>query len=113
MLLLLVACIIVWLIFRAGPKAMTIAQDDNYAAGAAVPQDKYHYTVDFYNPLHRMIGPYLRDFIDEFYMKLANWTRGLSNGVRRIYTGDVGYYVIYIVLFLGLLIFVQVVWNIW
>jgi formate hydrogenlyase subunit 3/multisubunit Na+/H+ antiporter MnhD subunit len=110
---IMIACIIAWLIFRLGPKAIPIAQDDNYAAGAAIPKDRYHYTVDFYNPLYRMITPYLRDFVDEFYMKLANWTRGLGNGVRRVYTGDVGYYVTYIILFLALLIFVQVVWGIW
>ena len=107
------ACVIVWLIFRAGPKATKIAQDNNYAAGAAIPSDRYNYTVDFYNPLYRMIAPYLRDFVDEFYTRLANWTRGLGNGVRRIYTGDVGYYVIYIILFLALLIIVQVKWSIW
>ncbi len=110
---IIVACIVVWLIFRVGPKTKRIAQDDNYAAGAAIPKDRYHYTVDFYNPLYRMITPYLRDFVNEFYMKLAHWTRGLANGVRRVYTGDVGYYVIYIVLFLALSIFVQVVWGTW
>jgi NADH-quinone oxidoreductase subunit M len=107
------ACIIVWLIFKSGPKAIKVTQDNNYAAGAAIPSDRYHYTVDFYNPFYRMITPYLRDFVDEFYKKLAQWTRGLGNGIRRIYTGEVGYYVIYIVLFLALLIFVQVTWSIW
>ncbi len=107
------ACIIGWLVFKAGPRAISVAQDDNYAAGSAIPRERYHYTVDFYSPLHRMLTPVLRDFVDEFYMKLAHWTRGLGNGVRRIYTGDVGYYVIYIMLFLALLIFVQVRWRIW
>ncbi|GAI10549.1 unnamed protein product, partial [marine sediment metagenome] len=54
---IIVAGIIVWLIFKAGRKAVSVAQDDNYAAGAAIPKEKYHYTVDFYNPLHRMISP--------------------------------------------------------
>ncbi|MFW6137962.1 MAG: proton-conducting transporter membrane subunit [Spirochaetota bacterium] len=107
------ACIIVWLIARPGKKAPGVDQYDSYAAGAAVPADRYHYTVDFYNPLYRMINPYLRDFVDEFYMKLAAWTRRLCNGVRRVYAGDVGYYAIYIILFLALLIFVQVTWSIW
>lgn len=75
--------------------------------------DRYHYTVDFYNPLDRMITPYLRDFVDEFYMKLVTWTRGLCNGVRRAYVGDVGYYALYIICFLALLIFIQVKWSIW
>ena len=107
------ACIIVWLISKAGKKSIPVAQADSYAAGASVPVDKYHYTVDFYNPLYRMIAPYLRDFVDEFYMKLAKWTRGLCNGVRRVYVGDVGYYVIYIIFFLALLIFIQLKWSIW
>jgi formate hydrogenlyase subunit 3/multisubunit Na+/H+ antiporter MnhD subunit len=110
---IVIACVLVWLIFKSGPKAVPVSQDDSYAAGAAVPRGKYHYTVDFYNPLYRMLSPYLRDFVDEFYMKLAQWVRGLGNGARRVYTGDVGYYVIYIVLFLALLILVQVRWSIW
>jgi len=109
----LVGCLVVALLFKIGPKATPIAQDDNYAAGAPVPKDKYHYTVDFYNPLYRMITPYLKDFIDAFYMKLAGWTQSLSNGVRRIYTGYVGHYVMYIVLFLASLIFIQLKWSPW
>jgi len=107
------ACIIVWLISQIGRNATRVSQYDSYAAGAAVPTDRYHYTVDFYNPLYRMITPYLRDVVNEFYMKLASWTRGLCNGVRRVYVGDVGYYVMYIIIFLALLIFVQVKWSIW
>jgi len=110
---IIVAGIIVWLIFKAGRKAVSVDQDDNYAAGAAIPKEKYHYTVDFYNPLHRMISPFLKDFTDQFYMKLAGWTRNLCGGVRRLYTGDVGNYVIYIVLFLALLILIQLIWSIW
>jgi formate hydrogenlyase subunit 3/multisubunit Na+/H+ antiporter MnhD subunit len=106
-------CIIVWLISKAGKKSIPVAQEDSYAAGASVPVDKYHYTVDFYNPLYRMITPFLRDFVDEFYMKLAKWTQGLCNGVRRVYVGDVGYYAIYIILFLAMLIFIQLKWSIW
>ncbi|MCK4823031.1 hypothetical protein KA005_45135, partial [bacterium] len=110
---LLAAGIIIWLVSRAGEKTVAVNQDDNYAAGAYVPKNKYHYTVDFYNPLHRIITPYLRDFVDEFYMKLSGWGRNLCNGVRRVYTGDVGNYVMYIVLFLALLIFIQMTWKVW
>ena len=83
-----------------------MAQGDTYAAGAAVPKDKYSYTVDFYNPWYRMVAPYLKDFIDAFYMKLAEWTENLCGGLRKIYTGYVGLYVMYIVLFLAVLIFI-------
>ena len=105
--------LMVWLIFRAGRKAEPLPQEDTYAAGAAIPREKYHYTVDFYNPLYRMISPYLRDVIDEFYSWIATGVKGLCNGIRHVYTGDVGYYVMYIILLLSSLIFVQIMWGIW
>jgi len=110
---MLVVGLIVWIIFKAGPKVILVSQEDTYAAGAAIPKERYQYTVDFYNPLERMISPYLKDVVDEFYMRFAGWIRGICNGVRRIYTGDVGYYVIYIILFLATLIFVQLNWSVW
>jgi len=67
----LVAGIIVWLLFRLGAKSVSVPQEDSYAAGAHTPADKYHYTAEFYNPLYRMIKPFLRDVIDEFYYWIA------------------------------------------
>jgi formate hydrogenlyase subunit 3/multisubunit Na+/H+ antiporter MnhD subunit len=109
----LVIGIIVWLIFRSVRKPMTVDQYDNYAAGHAVPKEKYHYSVNFYDPLDRMIRPFLKDFIDDLYMKLAGAIKRTANGIRRIYAGDVGYYLIYILLFLALLIFVEINWKPW
>jgi formate hydrogenlyase subunit 3/multisubunit Na+/H+ antiporter MnhD subunit len=110
---LLVAGIIVWIVFRLGAKSVSVAQDDSYAAGAHTPADKYHYTVEFYNPLYRMIKPFFRDVIDEFYYWIASSVRSFASGVRRIYGGDIGYYVTYIILFLALLIFIQLKWKPW
>ena len=109
----LVAAIIVWIVFRLGAKSVSVPQEDSYAAGAHTPVDKYHYTVEFYNPLYRMIKPFLRDVIDEFYYLIASSVRSLAGSVRRIYSGDVGYYVMYIILFLAFLIFVQLKWKPW
>jgi len=109
----LVAAALVWLVFRSTAKSVPVAQEDSYAAGAHTPVDKYHYTAEFYNPLHRMIKPFLRDVIDEFYYWIASSVRSLASGVRRIYSGDVSYYVMYIILFLSLLIFVQMKWKVW
>ena len=107
------AGLVVWLLFRFAAKSVSVPQEDSYAAGARTPADKYHYTVEFYNPLHRMIRPFLRDVIDEFYYQIASWVRAFAQGMRRIYSGDVGYYVMYIMLFLAGLIFVQMRWEIW
>jgi len=60
-----------------------------------------------------MIKPFLRDVIDEFYYWIASSVRSLADSIRRIYSGDVGYYVMYIILFLSFLIFVQLKWKPW
>ncbi len=110
---LLVAVIFVWMVFRLGAKSVPVSQEDSYAAGAHTPVDKYHYTAEFYNPLYRMIKPFLRDLIDEFYYWIASSVRSFAGGVRHIYSGDIGYYVTYIILFLAFLIFVQLKWKPW
>ncbi len=105
--------LIVWLVLKSGGRKVSVDQADNYAAGAAIPKDKYQYSVGFYAPLTRMVAPYLKDFMDSFYMRLAGWVGGLGSGIRRIYTGYVGDYAMYIVLFLAALIFVQLTWSPW
>ena len=107
------ALFIVWLVLKSGGRKVSVDQADNYAAGAAIPKDKYQYSVGFYAPLTRMVAPYLKDFVDSFYMRLAGWVGGLGSGIRRIYTGYVGDYAMYIVLFLAALIFVQLTWSPW
>ena len=109
----LVAFVVAWSVFRLGARSVPVGQANSYAAGAAVPRDKYHYSVSFYAPLRRMMAPYLGDFVDSFYMRLAVWVGGLGDGLRRIYTGYVGDYAMYIILFLAILIFVQTTWSPW
>jgi len=107
-----VACVIIGLIFKVSRRSTKVDQFDSYAAGAAVPKDKYHYTVSFYNPLDRMISPYLKDFVDAFYINLTTFIKNLCSMMRRIYTGYIGNYIMYIVLFLALLILVQLKWSV-
>ncbi|RLJ01558.1 MAG: hypothetical protein DRP10_03810 [Candidatus Aenigmatarchaeota archaeon] len=96
-----------------GEKRTRISQDNNYAAGSYIPVDKYNYTVEFYQPLFRMIKPYFRDFVDEFYSKIVKAGRTLSDRTRKIYCGDLGYYVTYIVLFLVILIAIKLWGKVW
>lgn len=105
--------ILVWLLLKTGPKSPYVSQTDTYAAGSAIPDEKYQYTVNFYNPLYRMITPYLKDIVDAFYEKCGGWTQNLSNVMRQIYTGYVGHYVFYVILFLAGLIFIQLKWSLW
>jgi len=100
----LAASVVAWMVFKAGKKSVRVSQEDNYAAGSAIPVGRYNYTAEFYSPLYRMIGRYLRDVVDEFYYWVAGRVGALCDGVRRVYTGDLGDYVVYILLFLALLV---------
>jgi len=112
----LVIGLVVWIVSNISQKqvgAMRIPQHNSYAPGTYVPTDKYHYTVELYNPFSRMIRDYLRDFVDASYYWIAEQGRTVCDTVRRVYTGDVGNYVDYIVFLLALLVFVPMVWNPW
>lgn len=104
---------IIYILFRLGAKSVLVSQDDSYAAGSYIPEGKYHYTADFYNPLHRMIKPWLKDRVDQCYVSVGTASEKLAEVIRRIYTGDVGHYIMYIVLFLAVLICVQFIWRPW
>jgi len=110
---ILIASIIIWILFRKGEKSIPISQEDSYAAGSYIPKEKYHYTVEFYNPFYKMIKPYFRDFVDEFYSIIVKAVRNLSERVRKIYSGDLGYYVIYILLFSTILIILKMGLGLW
>jgi NADH-quinone oxidoreductase subunit M len=105
--------LLVWAVFSMARKSKRITQADNYAAGAPIPVDRYSYTVDFYNPLYRMIKRYLRDIFDEFYYWIAGRTEALGELLRRIYMGDVRNYIMYILLFLSILILSQIRGTLW
>jgi len=112
-LAIVIAFVVVFLIMRLGAKGPQVSQEDSYAAGSAVPVGRYHYTVDFFGPLSRMIAPYLKDRVDEFYSWVGARARDVFSVTRRMYTGYAGTYVLYIISFLALLIFLQSVWKVW
>ncbi len=104
--------IVFFLLFRAGKKSLPVAQDDNYAAGFWIPE-KYQYTADFYAPLYKITRPYLTDFADNFFVWISRVFREFCEGVRKIYLGDIGYYVLYILFFAAVLLIVQTRGAIW
>lgn len=104
--LILLSIVAVFVIFKIGKKSIKVSQEDNYAAGAHIPEGKYHYTVEFYAPLYKIIRKYLKDVIDIFYYWIAAIVEGSCDSIRKIYTGDIGTYVSYILFFLAFLIFI-------
>ncbi len=109
----LVAGGVIYLAFSLSAKSRRVNQDDSYAAGASIPKDKYQYSVRFYDQAYRIIGPYLRDVVDDFYYWLAERSKSFFQIVRQIYTGNINTYALYILLFLAFLIFVKLGWRLW
>jgi len=110
---LLLAFIGIYLLSRIGIRARRVTQDDTYAAGHYAPRDKYAYTSDFYAPLFNIIKPIFREWVSILNGKIVRFGRALSDSVRRIYVGDLGTYVLYIVLFLAFLLTLRMGWNLW
>lgn len=103
----LVSLAIVYVIFSKAKKARGVDQFDSYGAGAYVPADKYQYSVKFYQRAYELIGPYVRDRVDDLYRWFVAKAEGLFEEARKIYTGNVNTYVAYIVLLLALLIILK------
>jgi len=109
----LVAGVFIYLIFSLSAKSRKVDQYDSYAAGSFVPKDRYQYSVRFYDQTYRIIQPYLRDVVDDFYYWLVKKSKSFFQIVRQVYTGNVNTYAMYILLFLAFLIFVKLGWGLW
>ncbi len=110
---IMLAILGIYLLSRIGFRARKVPQEDTYAAGHFTPRDKYAYTVEFYAPLTNLIKPIFREWVSIFYSKVVRVGRALSNTVRKIYVGDLGTYVLYIVMFLACLLILRMGWKIW
>jgi NADH-quinone oxidoreductase subunit M len=91
--------------FSLARRSRQVGQYDNYAAGFTVPVGQYQYSVRFYDQADRMIRPYLRDLADEFYSWVGRQSTAFFEQVRKIYTGNINTYSMWIVLLLAVLIF--------
>jgi len=98
---------IVYVVFALATKARRVDQSDSYGAGSYVPADRYQYSANFYQRAYELIGPYVRDRVDDFYRWSVDKAEGFFEEARKVYTGNVNTYVAYIVLFLVLLIILK------
>ena len=101
----LVAGLAVYAVFSLARRSKRVSQYDNYAAGARVPVGQYQHSVKFYDQADRLIRPYLRDRIDDFYSWIAAMSTDFFEQLGKIYTGNVNTYATWIVLFVAVLIF--------
>ena len=95
------------LLFFAGAKSRKVDQHDTYLA-AEVPEhhvDLYlHYSANFYRPIERLFSPYLKMRLERLYEAFGSGYELISEGIRRVYTGDVQHYVYYVIAFLTVMI---------
>ena len=96
-------CAVAYLIFRLCRKSRRVPQSDTYAAGSYVPVDKYQYSANFYERVYQVIEPYVRDRVDALYSWVVEKSEGLFDNVRKVYTGNLNTYALYIILFLCVL----------
>ncbi len=107
---LMVAMIPALVIYKTRKHRVT-SFEDNYLAGEPYELHKpaMHAANNYYKPLKKVLLPYLEPGATYYFEKIYNGIKCVSNAVRRIYTGYVQDYAIYVVLFL---LFVMG-WLIW
>ena len=100
----LAAGLAVYGVFSLARKSRRVTQYDNYAAGAPVPVGQYQHSVRFYDQADRIIRPHLRDRIDAFYGWIATQSTAFFEQARKIYTGNINTYALWIVILLGVFV---------
>ncbi len=105
----LAAGLAIYAIFSLTAKPRRLGPQDTYTAGAPTPEDGYNYTARFYDPAQRLLAPYLQDGISSFYDWLGERALSLFNVARKMYSGDVNTYALWIVVLLGVLVVMNLV----
>jgi NADH-quinone oxidoreductase subunit M len=91
-------------VFSLARRSRRVTQYDNYAAGAPVPVGQYQHSVRFYDQADRIIRPYLRDRVDDFYGWIATQSTAFFEQARKIYSGNINTYALWIVILLGVFV---------
>ena len=88
-----------WLIYLAGGKRKHIGQYDNYAAGHFLDKSvPYNYNYNFYAGMdHIFEGAIHKPPVKRAEQALAAFVSGMSEYVRRIFTGNITTYAAYVV----------------
>jgi len=90
-------------------RSRRVSQYDNYNAGQVLtPEQPYHYTENFYKPFYRTVDSWSKYDFNKFYDTVKGYLNDVVDVLRKIYSGDLQFYLIIIIgmvaLLLGLLI---------
>jgi NADH-quinone oxidoreductase subunit M len=100
---ILAAAFLMYLIFSPTAKARRAGELDTYTAGSPTPTSRYNHAARFYDPLQKIIEPYLADRFSSLYSWIGEQVKSLSETTRKLYSGDINTYALWIVLLLGVL----------
>lgn len=100
-LFLLVLLYLLWI----NPKAQKV-KPFNMVFAAEKPErpETTHYAYDFYAPYKRAMAPILKPVVNRFWSGVSEWTQTISGVMRRIYTGNIQTYAMYILIY-GLILY--------
>ena len=101
---ILAVAIAMYAIFSPTARARRAARTDTYTAGAPTPISGYHYVSHFYDPAERIIRPYLTDWCGVFYSWVGRQANAFFNGARKVYSGNINTYALWIVILLGVFV---------
>lgn len=96
---MLIGLLIAVIIFFLGGKRIIVNQYNNYAAGHFIDDDlPYNYNYNFYPAMKRLVEPLDKDLINRFVDSVSDSTNNLSEFLRRIFSGQLNHYALYIIL---------------
>ena len=89
---------ITWIIYLLGSRRKHVGQYNNYAGGHFLHKDiAYNFNYEFYAAMEHVIDPYRRKVIERVERTILGVTDAVSEYIRRIYTGMINTYSIYII----------------
>ena len=88
---------VAWIIYLLGSRRKHVNQYDNYAGGHFLNKDvAYNFNYEFYAAIEHVIDPYRKKIIERTERGIAGLTDAASEYIRRIYTGMINTYAIYV-----------------
>ncbi len=88
---------VAWIIYLLGSRRKHVNQYNNYAGGHFLNKDvAYNFNYEFYAAIEHVIDPYRKKIIERTERGIIGLVDAVSEYVRRIYTGMINTYAIYI-----------------
>ncbi len=89
---------VAYIVYLLGHRRKHVVQYDNYAAGNFLSKDiPYNYNYHFYAGIEHIFEPYRKKIVERSENSIAALAEAVGEYLRRIYTGNVTTYAIYIV----------------